>query len=180
VDLPGIEADILAAVSAPARQQLGLAVQQIGIRRITLPENNTPAVFERMRAERAQFASRFRAEGRRRADEIRVEAEVEAGRMVAEARAYAEQRRGEAEAEAARIYREAHAANPAFYRFLRELETLRLTLDDRTVLLLETDSPVFRLLQPGKEIWWLDASAGEVTLESEEEKFRPEPEESRP
>lgn len=154
VDLPGIEEEILALVAGPARSQLGLDVEQLGIRRIALPETNTPAVFERMRAERAQFASRFRAEGRRRADEIRVEAEVEAGRMVAEARAYAEEKRGEAEAEAARIYREAHSANPEFYRFVRSLETLRAALDERTMLVLETRSPVFRLLQEEPDTWW--------------------------
>jgi len=154
VDLAGIETAILATVELPAREQLGLEVQKIGIRRISLPESNTPAVFERMRAERSQFASRFRAEGRRRADEIRVEAEVEAGRLVAEARAYAEERRGQAEAEAARIYREAHAANPAFYYFVRELDTLRQALDDRTTLILETDSPAFRLLREEPGQWW--------------------------
>jgi len=152
VDLAGIEADILENVAAPVREQFGLEVREIGIRRVTFPESNTPAVFERMRAERAQFASKFQAEGRQRADEIRVGAESEAALLVAEAEAYAEGKRGLAEAEAARLYSEAHSANPDFYRFLLQLDALRAVADGQTSLLIDGAQAPFHHLVPGSGI----------------------------
>jgi len=152
VDLAGIEADIFERVAAPSLEQFGVEVREIGIRRVTLPESNTRAVFERMRAERAQFASKFQAEGRQRADEIRVGAQSEAALVVAEAEAYAESKRGLAEAEAARIYAEAHSANPDFHRFLLQLETLKSVADGQTSLLIDGANPPFHLLAPGGDV----------------------------
>ena len=150
VDLAGIEADILEKVAGPVREQFGVELREIGIRRITFPESNTPAVFERMRAERAQFASKFEAEGRQRADEIRVEAESEAALLVASAEAYAEGKRGQAEAEAARIYAEAHSANADFYRFLLQIDALKAVADGQTSLLIDGAESPFHLLTPDK------------------------------
>ena len=47
---------------------------------------------------------------------------------------------GEGEAQAARIANEAQAADPAFYQFLKTLETYRAALDARTTLVLSADS----------------------------------------
>lgn len=148
VDLEGIERDILQRTHDLALEQFGVRITQIGIRRITLPEPNTPAVLGRMRAERSQFAASFRAEGRQRADEIRVRTESEASLLEAEARAYAERRRGEAEAEAAAVFAQAFSANPDFFRFLRRLETLEAVIDRRTTLVIDGAEPPFNLLRP--------------------------------
>lgn len=146
VRLQDIEQAILARVAPAAERDLGVRIEEIGIRRISLPEANTPAVFERMRAERAQFASKFRAEGRKRADEIRVQAESEATLLLAEARAEAETLRGEAEAQAARIYAAAYATNPGLYQFLRRLQTLQQVADGHTTLVLDAAGSPFDLL----------------------------------
>lgn len=151
VDLAGIEADILEKVAAPVRDQFGVEVREIGIRRVTFPESNTAAVFERMRAERAQFASQYQAEGRQRADEIRVEAESQAALLVAEAEAYAEEKRGLAEAEAARVYAEAHSANVDFYRFLLQVDALKAVADGQTSLLIDGAEAPFHLLAPEQD-----------------------------
>ena len=66
------------------------------------------------------------------------EAEAEAARVV-----------GEGEAEATRIANAAHATDPAFYQFLKTLETYRAALDSKTTLVLSAESDFLRLLTRG-------------------------------
>ncbi len=133
-----IEEEILALAAISAENDLGIRLISCGITSIQLPEANTESVFRRMRAERQREATRFRAEGRAKADEMKAEADRESSFMISEARAEAEKLRGKAEAEAAAIYAEAHSADPGFYRFLRELQSLRTVVDKNTTLVLDT------------------------------------------
>lgn len=146
VKLDEIEQDILGLVVPQAKDSFGIDIVQVGIKRLALPEANTEFVLERMRAERQQFAEKFRAEGRKNADEIRARTDAERTVLLAEAQKYAEETRGQAEADAARIYAGAHSKDPEFYRFLRELETLRKVVDDKTTLVLDGKAPPFHHL----------------------------------
>jgi membrane protease subunit HflC len=148
VRISEIEAGMLESVSAIAASSFGIRVERVGISQVSLPEANTTAVFDRMRAERAQFAARFRAEGQQQADVLRAEAEAERTLLLAEARRFAEVRRGEAEAEAARLFASARNLNPELFTFLRELQTLGRIAPENTTLILDFDSPPFRLLRP--------------------------------
>lgn len=133
-----------------ALSAFGLAIEQVGVKRIALPEANTLYVFERMKAERGQYAAKFRAEGRREAEELRAKTDAERTVLLAEAQKFAEETRGRAEADAARIYAEAHAQDPKFYTFLRELETLRKVTRENTTLILDTDTAPFNQLKPAR------------------------------
>ncbi|BET65719.1 protease modulator HflC [Opitutales bacterium ASA1] len=148
VRLAQIEAEIRAIVSESARDQFGVEVESVGIRQLALPAANTPFVFDRMRAERAQDAARFRAEGQREADEIRATAEAEKTALLAEARRYADGRRGAAEAEAARITAEAYRQDPELFTFLRELEVLRKVAGRNITVVTDPRTPPFHLLVP--------------------------------
>lgn len=134
-------------VATVARSNFGIAIAHVGVKGLLLPEANTAFVFDRMRAERAQYAAKFRAEGQQQADEIRARTDAEKTVILAEARRYAEETRGKSEAEAARIYGAAHAQDPDLYRFLRELETLRHVVGTNTTIVLDSGSPPFRVLQ---------------------------------
>ena len=107
-----------------------------GIARIQLPEANTESVFRRMRAERKREATKFRAEGRSQSTTMKAETGREATRLIADAKRQAEEIRGNAEAEA--LYAAAHGSDPEFYRFLRELQSLRTIVDKNTTLVLDT------------------------------------------
>ncbi len=148
VKLADLEAEIAAAVAPKLRETFGVRVQLVGLSSLALPPANTPFMFDRMRAERAQFAAAFRAEGQREAEEIRTAAEVEKTKLLAEARQYADQRRGAAEAEAARITAEAYRRDPELFRFLRELETLRVVAGRNITLIADDRTPPFHLLRP--------------------------------
>ncbi len=148
VRLADIEAEITAAVAAPVRETFGVRVELVGINQLALPAANTPFMFDRMRAERAQFAAAFRAEGQREAEEIRTAVEVEKTKLLAEARQYADQQRGEAEAKAARITADAYRQDPELFRFLREIEALRVVAGRNVTLIADDRTPPFHLLRP--------------------------------
>ncbi|MEM6672299.1 MAG: protease modulator HflC [Planctomycetota bacterium] len=147
VKLEEIEALIVELVTPEADETFGVAIEQVGIKRLALPEANTEFVLARMRAERSQFAEKFRAEGNQVADEIRANTDAERTVLLAEAQQFAEELRGQSEADAAGIYAAAHSADPEFYLFLRELEALRKVVDENTTLVLDGDAPPFRRLR---------------------------------
>jgi membrane protease subunit HflC len=144
-----IERSILADVATKAGEKYGVAIEEVGFKRLSLPEGNTRYVFEQMRAERKQYAARFRAEGEREAAKIRADTDLEVAQIRAEANEEAARIRGEAEAEAAGIYADAHSLDPEFYRFMRSLESMEKVLGKKSTVVLRTDSPPFQLLQEG-------------------------------
>ena len=150
-----IEQDILEEVRREVQAREGMAgygiqVSQIGIKRLALPEENISYVFEQMRAERRQFAERFRAEGEKEASVIRAETDLQVARLRAEGKEKSAEIRGEAEAQAAQIYAAAHRMDPSFYRFTRSLESLQKLLGANTTVVLDTRTPPFDVLKnPG-------------------------------
>lgn len=147
VKLAEFERELFAIIRPQALEAYGIAIEDAGAKRLALPEANTAYVLERMRAERGQYAARYRAEGRREAEEIRARTDAERTVLLAEAQRYAEETRGKAEAESARLYAEAHAQAPEFYRFTRELEALRKVAQDNTTLVLDTATAPFNHLK---------------------------------
>ena len=119
-----IESELLASTAPVALRSYGVAIEQIRLERIALPEENVTAVFEQMRAERRQFAAKFEAEGEREASRIRSEAELEAARIRAKGAEEQARIRGKSAAEVAKTYADAHRIDPELYRFTRSLDSL--------------------------------------------------------
>ena len=142
-----VEAELLSSTAPVAMRSYGVAIEQIRLNRIALPEQNVTAVFDQMRAERRQFAARFQAEGEREASRIRSEAELEAARIRAKGAEEEARIRGESAAQVARTYADAHRNDPELYRFTRSLESLDKLVNGGTSLILRTDSEPFSLLQ---------------------------------
>jgi membrane protease subunit HflC len=142
-----IEAELLGATAPVALHNYGVAIEQIRLERIALPEENVSAVFDQMRAERRQFAAKFEAEGELEASRIRSEAELEAARIRAKGSEEQARIRGESAAQVARTYADAHKVNPELYRFTRSLESIDKLVKSNSTLILRTDSEPFSLLQ---------------------------------
>ncbi len=142
-----IQSAILSNVVTNASEKYGVRIEEVGFERLSLPESNTRFVFDQMRAERKQYAARYRAEGEREAQSIRSSTMLEVAEIRAEANEKAARIRGEAEAEAARIYAKAHSADPSFYRFTRSLDSMGKILNEKSHVVLRTDSAPFKLLQ---------------------------------
>ena len=145
--LPILEREMIALVVDDARENLGIELLSTGIIQVQLPEANTESVFRRMRAERKREATQFRAEGRAKATEMKAETDKEATGLLANAKREAEELRGHAEADAAAIYAQAHGEAPEFYRFLRELQSLRTVVDKNTTVVLDTSVAPFHWLK---------------------------------
>ncbi len=142
-------AGVTTRVAEQARREYGLTVADVRLRRLNYPGEVREAVFEQIRSERRRVAAATRAEGESQARTIRSAADRERSRTVAEAEADAARLVGEGEAAATRIANEAHAADPAFYQFLKTLDTYRAALDNRTTLVLSAESAFLRLLTQG-------------------------------
>lgn len=93
-----IQSTILADVVEKAGDKYGVRIEEVGFERLSLPESNTKFVFDQMRAERKQYAARYRAEGEREADAIRSKTKVEVAEIQSKAKEEAAKIRGSAEA----------------------------------------------------------------------------------
>jgi membrane protease subunit HflC len=137
---------VTAGCRATAGSNFGIEVADVRMKRLAFPEQNKQSVFDRMRAERERTAKKYRSEGEEEAIKIRAEADKERQEILAEAYMEAEKIRGEGDAEAMRIYGAAHNTDPSFYEFVRTLESYRTFLDDKTTIVLSSDSDLLKLL----------------------------------
>ncbi|HEV3120604.1 MAG TPA: protease modulator HflC [Isosphaeraceae bacterium] len=147
--LDKVSGEVTSALARPAREELGVQVVDVRLRRFIHPLEVRPAVFDLIRSERRQVAASLRAEGEARYQTITSQADRKRDAILARADAEAERIRGQGEAEATRILNEAHAHDPNFYEFLRTLETYRAILDDKTTVVFSSASPLLRLLTQG-------------------------------
>jgi membrane protease subunit HflC len=126
-------------------QQFGVEVVDVRIRRADLPEQNSNAVYTRMKTEREREAQEFRSQGTQKAQEIRAKADRDATVIVAEATNKAEQTRGEGDAERNRIFAEAFNRDPDFFAFYRSMQAYDAGLQQGdTRFLVRPDSDFFR------------------------------------
>ena len=146
VRIGDLESRVLDAAAGAARDKYGVEVVRLGLRRIAYPSIVAEAVYNRMRAEREKEARRYRAEGTEEAAKIEAATDTEVSALVAEAYREAETIKGEGDREASRIYADAYRRDPEFFEFLRSLELYRQTLNERTTLILSTESRLYRYL----------------------------------
>ncbi|MGS2743087.1 protease modulator HflC [Halomonas sp. LS-001] len=130
------------------REELGVAIRDIRIKRIDLPDDVSAAVFERMRSEREREAREWRAQGQEEAERIRANADRRRQVLIAQANERAETLRGEGDAEAARVFSEAYGQDPEFFAFWRSLNAYRESFaDSGNLMVLEPDSQFFQYLR---------------------------------
>jgi membrane protease subunit HflC len=137
--------EILQDSANTVAKDLGIAVVDVRISRIDLPDKVSASVYERMRSERERVAREFRARGMESSERIRATADRERTVILANAYRDAELIRGDGDAKSAEIYAKAYNANPEFYAFTRSLNAYTSTFNDRSdMLVLEPDSDFFR------------------------------------
>jgi membrane protease subunit HflC len=112
----------------PAGDVFGIKVVDVRFKRMDFPQQNSEAVYNRMRTQRTQEATRIRAEGDAKGQEIRAQADRDRTVLLAETQQAAQIMRGEGDAEATRIYNEAFARDPDFFDLYRSLQAMRTGL----------------------------------------------------
>jgi len=128
------------------KDHYGIVVTDVRMKRTDLPAENEQSVFTRMISERESKAQEYLSMGDAEKNRIEADTDREVQELLAIAKAEAEVIRAEGEAEAARIYNEAFSKDPTFYSMYRTLESYKKTINDKSVIVLPSDSPYARLL----------------------------------
>ncbi|MEP6897990.1 MAG: protease modulator HflC [Rhodanobacter sp.] len=128
-----------------ARKNLGIAIVDVRIKRIDLPEEVSESVYKRMRAERLQLANELRYTGQEAAAKIQADADRQAQILKADANRDAAKIRGDGDAQAAAIYAQSYGQDPEFYAFYRSMAAYTKSFKDgKDVLVLKPDSEFLR------------------------------------
>ena len=128
-----------------ARKNLGIAVVDVRIKRIDLPDEVSESVYKRMRAERLQLANELRYTGQEAAAKIQADADRQGQVLRADADRDAAKVRGEGDAQAAAIYAQSYGQDPEFFAFYRSMAAYRKSFEDgKGVLVLKPDSEFLR------------------------------------
>ncbi|MFC5712750.1 protease modulator HflC [Thalassorhabdus alkalitolerans] len=129
-----------------ARDNYGIIITDVRMKRTDLPEDNELAIHRRMISERESTAQEYLSQGDAEANRIRANTDREVQEIISTAEADASEIIGEGEAEAARVYNAAFGRDTEFYELYRTLESYRTTIEDETVITLPADSPYARIL----------------------------------
>ncbi len=139
VRLDDFEKDALEAIQAKVKNQdLGIEVVKFGVRRIVLPQDITPKVFERQKTDRQALAEHTKASGKARADEIRSRADSIRGRVLAFVEKRANRIRTRGLEDAAEFY-DVYARDEALAIDLLHIRTMAAMLVNETTVTLDTE-----------------------------------------
>jgi len=109
-------------------ENFGIKVIDVRIKRVDLPQENSEAIFRRMKTQREQEARRIRAEGQKEAQRIRADADKRVRIIKAEANKRSQILRGEGDALGQNIYNKAFGRDKEFYDFWIRMNTARESL----------------------------------------------------
>ncbi|MBR9866894.1 MAG: protease modulator HflC [Oceanospirillales bacterium] len=143
--------ELVNALSVQTKEELGIEMIDIRVKKIDLPQEVSASVYERMRTEREREARELRSRGKELAEGIQADADRQ--KAVIEANAYrdAQQVRGEGDAMAAKIYAEAYTKDSEFYAFYRSLNAYKEAFNQQgDIMVLKPDSDFFRYLGNSK------------------------------
>jgi membrane protease subunit HflC len=143
----GTSQEISSSLRAQTRDDYGIDLVDIQVKRTSHPQDIREAIFARIRSERAKKVADYQGQGALLASKIKSEAELEARNILTDAKAAEVEIKGKADAEADRIRNLAHRQDVEFYAFLKKLEEYQRILgDNKSVLLLSTHRDLFDLL----------------------------------
>ncbi len=149
VRLDAFEQQLRGQIAPSMLQVYGIDIRQVGIERMTLPDQTLAATVARMRAERETEAQRVTADGLRQAAAIRADADRDAREVVAQAQEQAARTEADAVQSAERIYAKAYQSDPGLYTMLRSLDALSKMVGRNASVILRTDAAPFRVLVDG-------------------------------
>ena len=127
--------------------QYGIEIKDVRIRRMNYVEAVRNKVYERMIAERKRAAEKYRSEGMGKSAEIEGQTAKGLKEIQSEAYRQAQIIMGKADAEAITIYGDAYSQDPEFYSFLKTMDTYKTTIDDKSTVILTTDSDYYKYLK---------------------------------
>ena len=149
IQLRQLEDQLRDRINKETLKVYGIKILQVGVERLTLPDETLQATIAGMRAERETVAAEREAEGKRSAAQISSTAESQARVLLAQSKVDAAALDAESRVTAAQIYGKAYGSNSSLYTELRSLDTLSTVIGGNTKLILRTDAAPFRVLVDG-------------------------------
>jgi len=140
-------AKIILEKAAKITPEFGIELVDVRFKRINYVESVQQKVFERMISERKRIAERSRSEGQGRAAEIRGQKERDVLGASSAGYKTAQEVKGVADAKATSVYAKAYGRDAGLYQFLKSMETLSGSLDEKTWLILSTNSELLKFLK---------------------------------
>ena len=140
-------AKIILDKAAKITPEFGIELVDVRFKRINYVESVQQKVFERMISERKRIAERSRSEGQGRAAEIRGQKERDVLGASSAGYKSAQEVKGIADAKATSIYARAYGRDADLYQFVKSMETLSGSLDEKTWLILSTNSELLKFLK---------------------------------
>ena len=139
--------EVLAAVrDTTQRDNFGIEMIDVRIKRADFPEAVTASIYTRMRAERNRIAAAYRAEGEEEDRKIRAATDRDRDVILAEAEQRSNEIRGEGEAQAISLLASALNRDPELFAFLRSMEAYQRIIQAQDTIILSSDSPLFDYL----------------------------------
>ena len=134
---------------ASSNYDYGIEIRFVQIKNIELPTAVSQTVFDRMKQERNKLASAIKSDADSRSSVIRSDADSAALTLLAEAEARAKEIRGEGQLAMVQSLK-VMDQNPAFARFLMDLDMLEELSKDKTTWILDHNTTGLELLQAAK------------------------------
>ena len=135
-----------------AKEELGIEVIDLRVKKIDLPPEVSESVYNRMRTERERLAKELRAQGNEVAERIRATADKDKTIILADAYREAEETKGNGDAIATSTYAAAYSKDPEFYDFTRSLKAYESTFSNKSdILLINPKSDFFKYLDKSKQ-----------------------------
>ncbi len=142
-----IEKEILEVASRNLKEEFGIELVTVHLKRVKYSEKVRGEVYARMRSERELVADLFKSEAEEERNRIKGMTSKELDIIEGETKQKSAQIRGEADAEVIRMTAEAYSKAPEFFEFLQRLEMYKKALKSDTNLVLSTDSDMFGLFK---------------------------------
>lgn len=133
--------------SQPKLDRFGIELIDVKMKRVNYVKSVRESVYGRMIAERKQMAEKIRSQGQGEAKRILGEKERDLLEIQSNAYRTAEELKGDADAKATTIYANAYSMDPEYYSFTQTLQVYESALDQKSNLVLSTDSELFQYLK---------------------------------
>lgn len=140
-------ADRIFEISKSQIEEYGIELIDVRIKRVNYVQEVRGKVYERMISERNKIAARYRSEGEGNSAEILGKMQRELDQIQSEAYKAAQTIIGEADASAIKIYADAYNKDPEFFSFLKTMEAYEKTLDNKSTLIITSDSEFYKYLK---------------------------------
>jgi membrane protease subunit HflC len=140
-------ADSIHTISSPQIEEYGIKLIDVQIKRLNYVDEVRQNVYARMISERMKIAEKYRSEGQGNAAEILGKLRRELDQIESQAYKTAQEIIGKADAQAILIYADAYNKDPQFYEFFKTLETYEKTINEKTVMIMTTDSDYYQHLK---------------------------------